>query len=449
MDYKSQESNMTTSTVEKEFSVFETSIAAAVLCLILVLTIIGNCTVCYVVFKNKRMWTVMNMFLVSLAVGDLAVGLLSMVFPLVTAVKRAWIFNDVICQINAVCNSVLFCSTIFTHTVISIDRYFALVHPMKKFMTAKKATLMIIAVWVISSVIVLGPVFGWGHMEFNPTTLQCGYGFPRTKYESLYMILLMVIAFLIPLIVMTALYIKILRSLRGHTRRMSTSISTNHYQGALKAQIRVGATFFLALLAFFFCWAPFCVFLAYAVAVKDRTSIPHGLGMTAYWCGYVNSLCNPFIVGIRNEQFREAFIKIFCCCCYGSRRKVSAHSDVHQNGSRKTRRTKRIKKPSTADSDTRFTDMTLIKGSSNRSSHSSYIIDARQIRQELDRDAALRDPLPEYNPHDEVFESNQAKRKRKTGMHTRSSSLPSEVDNIPYSPILHIIGGSSYRESGV
>lgn len=143
--FVSQESNMTSSTVEKEFSVFETSIAAAVLCVILLLTIIGNCTVCYVVFKNKRMRTVMNMFLVNLAVGDLAVGLISMVFPLVTAVKRAWNFNDIICQINAICNSVLFCSTIFTHTVISIDRYFALVHPMKKFMTVKKATLMIIA----------------------------------------------------------------------------------------------------------------------------------------------------------------------------------------------------------------------------------------------------------------------------------------------------------------
>lgn len=438
-----------TSTVEKEFSVLETSIAAAALCLILVLTIIGNCTVCYVVFKNKRMWTVMNMFLVNLAVGDLAVGLLSMVFPLVTAVKRAWIFNDVICQINAVCNSVLFCSTIFTHTVISIDRYFALVHPMKKFMTAKKATLMIIAVWVISSVIVLGPVFGWGHMEFNPTTLQCGYGFPRTKYESLYMILLMVLAFLIPLIIMTALYIRIFRSLRGHTRRMSTTISSNHYQGALKAQIRVGATFFLALLAFFFCWAPFCVFLAYAVVVKDRINIPHGLGMTAYWCGYVNSLCNPFIVGIRNEQFREAFIKIFCCCCYGPRRRKPSSPSVipHHNGAR---RTGKSKKQSTADSDTRFTDMSLIKGSSNRSSHSSYTVDARLIRLELDRDAAKRDPLPEYNPHDDVFEPSQPQRKRKTGLHTRSTSLPSEIDaDIPYKQVMHLIGGSSYRESGV
>lgn len=442
--------NLTISRIEIEFTVFETSIAAAALCLILLLTIIGNCTICYVVFKNKRMWTVMNMFLVNLAVGDLAVGLLSMVFPLVTAIKRTWIFNDTICQINAGCNSVLFCSTIFTHTAISIDRYFALVRPMKKFMTAKKAALLIIAVWVFSFVIVLGPVFGWGHMEFNPTTLQCGYGFPRTKYESLYMILLMIIAFVIPLIMMTVLYFTIFRSLRGHTRRMSTTISGNHHQAALKAQIRVGSTFFLALLAFFVCWAPFCVFIAYAVAVEDKTSIPHGLGIAAYWCGFVNSLCNPFIVGIRNEHCRSAFIKIFCCCCYGPRRtKPSSPSEgiPRQNGPDRPRRSRNHSRSNT-DSDTRVTEMSLANRSSNRSSHSSYIVDARHIRQELDRDAAHRDASADCNPENEVFESNP-KRKRKTAINNgKSSSLP-QLDKTPYDQFIHIVGGSSYRESGV
>ncbi|KAK3734810.1 hypothetical protein QZH41_001041 [Actinostola sp. cb2023] len=337
-------------------------------------------------------------------------------------------------------DSIIKISTIFTHTAISIDRYFAIVRPMKKFMTTKKAFLMILAVWVFSVVIVLGPVFGWGHMEFNPTTLQCGYGFPRSKYESLYMLLLALIAFVIPLITMTVLYSLVFRSLRGHTRRMSTrTVSGNQRQIALKAQIRIGATFFLALVAFFICWAPFCVFITFAAAVKEKTSIPHGLGLAAYWCGFVNSLCNPFIVGLRNEQFKLAFVKLFCCCCRPRRSRPPSQL-VGKNGFDRSKLSTRSSR-STTDSDTKLTDMSVAKGSSNRS---SYTVDARQIRKELDRDAAERDALPEYDPGNIVFEGSP-KRKRKKAMNT--DQFPET--NIPYKQFVHVVRGSSFRESGV
>lgn len=427
--------NSTTVHGKQPYSVLETSIAAVSLCLIILLTILGNTTTCYVVFKNKRLWTEMNMFLVNLAIGDLAVGFLSMVFPLVTSIKREWIFSNTICQLNACCNSVLFCSTIFTHTVISIDRYFAIVHPMKKFMTTTKAFLMILAVWIFSVVIVMGPIFGWGHMEYNPTTLQCGYGFPRSKLESLYMVLLVLIAFVIPLITMTVLYVKLYRSLRGHTRRMSTAtISGAQRQAALKSQIRVGVTFFMALIAFFICWAPFCSFIAIAAAVKVKTSIPHGLGLAAYWCGFVNSLCNPFIIGLRNEQFKAGFVQIYCCCCRNdSCENCYQKPQVDYDSVRNTKTSSR-----TTDSETRGTDLTR----SNRSSKATSSVDARMIREALDRDAAEQERLPEQKP--QTTDPIPA-RKRKSGF------LDNQQPQLPeaYKQCVHIVGNSSYTESGV
>ncbi|EDO43759.1 predicted protein, partial [Nematostella vectensis] len=234
----------------------------------MLLTIIGNLMVCYVVLSNKRLWTEMNMFLVNLAFGDLAVGLICMVFPLITAIKREWIFGrGILCQLNACCNSVLFCSTIFTHTVISIDRYIVIVHPMKKIMTRKKAALMIVGVWVFSVFIVLGPVFGWGRMEYNASTLQCGFGFPRDKMASMYIVIVAIIAFIIPLLIMTYTYIRIYISVLEHTRRMSETATAMQQQAVFSAQKRIVFTFFIALLAFFACWAPFFSFIAFAVVV--------------------------------------------------------------------------------------------------------------------------------------------------------------------------------------
>lgn len=69
-----------------DYSVEETSVAAAALLIIIILCLMGNTVICYVFFRNRRMWTEMNMFLVNLAIGDIAMSL-SMTAPLQTAIS--------------------------------------------------------------------------------------------------------------------------------------------------------------------------------------------------------------------------------------------------------------------------------------------------------------------------------------------------------------------------
>lgn len=67
-----------------DYTVTETAIAAATLLIIMITCLAGNAVICYVVLRNRRMWTEMNMFLVNLAIGDIAMALLSMTTPLKT-----------------------------------------------------------------------------------------------------------------------------------------------------------------------------------------------------------------------------------------------------------------------------------------------------------------------------------------------------------------------------
>ena len=298
---------------EVDFSFTETTTLAALLCLIMFFDIAGNGMMATVVLRNKRMWTETNMFLMNLVFGDIAVSLLSMPVPLVTVIRREWIFErGPLCSLNAYCSSLFFVATIFTHTTISIDRYMACVKPMHKVITRKKATLMIMGVWILSAVISLGPLVGWGRFDYNASTLQCGFGFPRNKFETLYMLLLAVIAFIIPICIMTFAYIRIYFTVRRSTRRMSITTFGQQRQQNVQLQKKIILTFFLALIAFIVCWTPFFAFIAVAANSFTRQNIPRGLGVAAYWCGFLNSACNPFIIGLRNEQFKEAFRKVVC-----------------------------------------------------------------------------------------------------------------------------------------
>lgn len=304
-----------------DFTVAETAFAAATLLVIMVACLTGNVVICYAVFRNRRMWTEMNMFLVNLAVGDITMTFLTMLSPLETALMRKWTFGTgPVCQLNAFCNSVLICNTIFTHTAISMDRFFAVVKPMEKIMTKRKAFFSVIGVWMLSVTISIGPMVGWGRNVYNASALQCGFKFPENKFERLYIICLAVIAFLLPLVVMSHAYIRIYIVVRNHTRRLSTSTIGNSQYSLIQNQERTVFTFFLALIVFIICWTPFFVYIAVAVSVSSREKLPRGLGIAAYWCGFMNSAINPYLIGLRSERFRDAFLAVFCCRFYSCKR---------------------------------------------------------------------------------------------------------------------------------
>ena len=429
---------------EVDLSVAETSILAVVLCLIMFFDIVGNGVMATVVLRNKRMWTETNMFLMNLVFGDIAVSLLSMPVPLVTVIRREWIFErGPLCSLNAYCSSLFFVATIFTHTTISIDRYMACVKPMHKVITRKKATLMIMGVWILSAVISLGPLVGWGRNDYNASTLQCGFGFPRNKFETLYMLLLAVIAFIIPICIMTFAYIRTYLVVRKSSRRISTTTFGQQRQRNVELQKKIVITFFLALIAFIVCWTPFFAFIASAASSDTIQNIPRGLGVAAYWCGFLNSACNPFIIGLRNEQFKEAFRQFLCwpINCFRKTRKVDDRISLSQRTLTRTEDFIDGKKKWIAPSsdcplpqnktETVASFVTLSNSAITNDSCDGQIIAHKSI------DLLTNSQTKEKGQH------NPQQKARKTGRQEMNHV------SISYEIFLHHIGEKVWRESGV
>lgn len=93
-----------------------------------VLAVVGNSLVIYVFKKERRLRRRTNYYIVSLAAADLLVGLLGIPFAVLSSVGRP--YNLHACLFTVSLLIVLCTISIFCLVAVSVDRYWAILHPM-------------------------------------------------------------------------------------------------------------------------------------------------------------------------------------------------------------------------------------------------------------------------------------------------------------------------------
>ena len=121
--------------------------------LILLFLFVGNSLTLLVLLLNRRMRTIPNMFVASLAVSDLLLGVFS-IGPLgiPTLVTSHWPFNDTTFQFQGYLGFALACASIHTLVLMAVNRYYRIVKPTKycHYFTKKKTHIMILVTWFYS-----------------------------------------------------------------------------------------------------------------------------------------------------------------------------------------------------------------------------------------------------------------------------------------------------------
>ncbi|VDN57070.1 unnamed protein product [Dracunculus medinensis] len=146
------------------------------LIILILMTIIGNVLVILSVCVYKRMRTFTNILLISLATSDLLVGLIIMPLSLIDLLyNHIWPLTRIICAIWATTDVLLCTASILNLCIISIDRYMAIISPLKYSRTRdrKLATGLVSTAWILSVIICSPPWFvpGWGiFADYNITS---------------------------------------------------------------------------------------------------------------------------------------------------------------------------------------------------------------------------------------------------------------------------------------
>ena len=109
----------------------ETYIVPIIFFFIFVLGIIGNGTVIYIFYQHKSMRTVANVYILSLAAGDLALIFISVPFVSTIYTFEEWPYGLMVCKISEFARDLSMGVTVFTLTSLSVQRYAATHHPIR------------------------------------------------------------------------------------------------------------------------------------------------------------------------------------------------------------------------------------------------------------------------------------------------------------------------------
>lgn len=186
----------------------------------ILVAIVGNILVILSVVCNKHLQTVTNFFIVNLAMADLLLSIIVLPFSASLEVLGCWVFGRVFCNIWAAVDVLCCTASILSLCIISIDRYIGVKHCLKypSIMTERKAVVILVLVWVSSTVISVGPLLGW--KEPPPVDESIC----RITEEPGYALFSSLFSFYLPLMVILIMYFRVYVVARRTTNSLEAGV---------------------------------------------------------------------------------------------------------------------------------------------------------------------------------------------------------------------------------
>ncbi|KAK7881726.1 hypothetical protein WMY93_030135 [Mugilogobius chulae] len=293
-------------------------IITAVYSVVFVVGLFGNCLVMYVIIRYTKMKTATNIYIFNLALAD-ALVTTTMPFQSTDYMLNSWPFGEVVCKVFIAIDYYNMFTSIFTLTMMSVDRYVAVCHPVKAldFRTPVKAKMINVCIWILSSAAGI-PAFVLGGTQTNSDITECALQFPEpyVYWDTLMKVCVFVFAFVVPVLIITVCYSLMVLRLKS-VRMLSGSREKDRNLRRITRLVVVVVAVFVV------CWTPIHIF----ILVKALVSIPESTGIMAayFFCvalGYTNSSLNPVLYAFLDENFKRCF-KDFCLSARFKGEKVS------------------------------------------------------------------------------------------------------------------------------
>ncbi|KAK5852532.1 hypothetical protein PBY51_006385 [Eleginops maclovinus] len=210
-------------------------VMTSVYILIITVGLLGNITLVKIFVTNSAMRSVPNIFISSLAAGDLLLLLTCVPVDAFRFFSQEWVFGEAACKLIPVIQLTSVGVSVFTLTALSADRYKAIVNPMDiqtssaVFWTCLKA----VSIWLLSVLLAVPEaifsqvVTMQGHRDLtNVTFVNCvPYPLSNQMHPKIHSVMIFLVYFLVPLTVISVYYYHIARTLIKSAHDMPGEIS--------------------------------------------------------------------------------------------------------------------------------------------------------------------------------------------------------------------------------
>lgn len=289
--------------------------------IMLLLAVAGNCLVATVLYKKPKLRTIINLFILNMAISDLLLPIFA--FP--EFMKGVHLRNDVVlikgvigllfCKFVPFVSSTSLIVSYITLVMIAIERFFGIVFPMVKQPIANKKTcyITITLTWVLGS-LYSSQFFYTNRIIYEEADEYCRYSwkpaFNTREAVKVELIVYYVCFTVVPLSLITVMYSAIILSLN----KGKANLGNEENRRRVKENRLVTFMLMSTTAVCFLTWVPSNV-LSFLMVFSWNSPSPCRLRhfrYTAHFLGYCNTAVNPFIYYIFNQHYREGFNEIIC-----------------------------------------------------------------------------------------------------------------------------------------
>ena len=309
---------------------------------IIVFALVGNVAVCIISSRTRRLQTSTYCLVMNLAISDIG-SVLCLPFLLPELFIGNWLMGEAMCKLLK--PSVVVFNFVTTNTLVAIacDRFRAVVFPFVTRPSKSETRLIISLLWLIAFLFSL-PMYGAETVIVFPNSPDIYYCLDvfsdnmdkDTDYRRIYTITMYAVQALLPVLVISALYLKITATLKNiHlvpiALRRSRSCSLNstpnisphssilnlnklnmNPAGAQRRQMlekKFLRMLLTVLIVYVLCYLPFqTLYLVYEFNPDlDNLKFMQPLSEYLYMIVWLPNAINPVCYGFLNEQYKRAF----------------------------------------------------------------------------------------------------------------------------------------------
>ena len=287
-------------------------------CLIVLVALAGNTVIGIIVYKTKAMRKPINILIVNMAMSDLLVPIFWIPLDIQGLYINSWLiggpFGQALCKLVNFLPRVSIAVSIQSLVLIAVDRFVAVVFPLRSpLISSKLCPFFILATWIIAMAVFSPALFVFNLVEY-PGGSTCKPSWKEVFGESSsmenYILSIMMTFNLIPLVSITILYIIIYIKLKS--QKTPGEQSANAGRQRHQRERNVLKLSIVIVLGFAVCWLPICVFWFFVHFAPDIWSCGFQyFGVFANFIICVNCAMNPCICFIFCKNYRTGLKNLF------------------------------------------------------------------------------------------------------------------------------------------
>ena len=264
----------------------------SVLAIILYLALFGNIVVVAVLLYRKAKLTRMQLFIIHLAVADIAVALCQVLPQLIMDITYRFDGNNFLCKVVKYLQVLTMYSSTYVLIMTALDRYMSICHPLtSQTWTSRRVHVMGMLAWILSALFAIPQLVIFSYKKRYDGVYDCldNFDFVNEPWKpKAYVTWIFVSVYLVPFFILTGCYTKICyivwisvnskenpRRTKKKTKRLSYhSESMSERNGSVqkpfknprahskrlsKSKIKTVKLTLTVVICFLVCWAPFFI----------------------------------------------------------------------------------------------------------------------------------------------------------------------------------------------